>query len=436
LTFIPTRPDQKLFGASRLHYAWIITAVTFVVMLLTAGVRTAPGILIVPLEGEFHWSRSTISLAVGINLLVYGAVGPFAAAIMDRFGVRRTMSLALAATGIGVALTPTMTQSWQLLLLWGVVVGLGTGFLGWYLSAYIATRWFRARQGVVMGVLIAASAAGQLVFLPAMAWVTTDAGWRSMSLMLAAVVIGFVPMLAWLMRDRPEDVGLLPYGGTREDRPATPAGNPAAVAFRALADGARSRDFWLLAGSYFVCGASTNGLISTHLIPACIDHGLSEVAGAGLLATTGVFAFIGGTASGWLSDRWDNRFLLFWYFGLRGLSLMYLPFALDLSLSGLSLFAVFYGLDWIATGPPTARLMSGVVGNERTGMMIAWINVIHQVGGAGAAYLGGLSRISFGSYLEAFMFSGVLCIGAALMVLFIGSQRRPQEPAGVPMPVG
>jgi predicted MFS family arabinose efflux permease len=244
-----------------------------------------------------------------------------------------------------------------------------------------------------------------------------------------------VPIVAWMMRDRPEDLGLLPYGGTREDRSATPAGNPAAVAFRALADGARSRDFWLLTGSYFVCGASTNGLISTHLIPACVDHGLSEVAGASLLATTGVFAFIGGTASGWLSDRWDNRFLLFWYYGLRGLSLMYLPFAFGLSLSGLSLFAVFYGLDWIATGAPTARLMSGVVGNERTGMMIAWINVIHQVGGAGAAYLGGLSRISFGSYLEAFMFSGLLCIGAALMVLFIGSQRRPQEPVAVPVPV-
>jgi predicted MFS family arabinose efflux permease len=206
------------------------------------------------------------------------------------------------------------------------------------------------------------------------------------------------------------------------------------VAFRALADGARSRDFWLLAGSYFVCGASTNGLISTHLIPACVDHGLTEIAAAGLLATTGVFAFVGGTLSGWLSDRWDNRFLLFWYYGLRGLSLLYLPFALDQPVAGLSLFAVFYGLDWIATGPPTARLMSGVVGPERTGMMIAWVTMIHQVGGAGAAYFGGVLRISFGTYREAFMLAGLLCIVAALMVLFIGAGRRRREPTAAALP--
>ena len=418
MTAIPSRIDFK-----RLHYAWVIAALVFVVALLTAGVRAAPGVLIVPFETEFGWSRATISFAIGINLLLYGLVGPFAAAIMDRFGVRRTMSLALAATGCGVALTPAMQETWQLLLLWGVIVGFATGFLGWYLSAYIATRWFHTRQGVVMGVLTASNAAGQLVFLPTMAWLTANAGWRIMSLVLTAVVIGFVPILFWLMRDRPEDLGLAPYGATHAEPTTAAAGNPIATAFRALADGARSRDFWLLAGSYFVCGASTNGLISTHLIPACVDHGLTEVAGASLLATTGLFAFIGGTASGWLSDRWDNRILLFWYYGLRGLSLMYLPFAFDMSFYGLSLFSVFYGLDWIATGPPTARLMSGVVGSARTGIMIAWITVIHQVGGAGAAYLGGAFRISFGTYLEAFILSGLLCIGAALAVLFIGSGR-------------
>ena len=424
---------QLRAGAGRLHYAWIIVGVTFVVALVTAGVRAAPGVLIVPLEHEFHWSRATISFAVGVNLLLYGAVGPFAAAIMDRFGVRRTMSLALAVTGLGVALTPAMREVWQLLLLWGVIVGLGTGFLGWYLSAYIATRWFRARQGVVMGLLTASNAAGQLVFLPAMAWLTADAGWRITSFALTFVVIGFVPVLLWLMRDRPDDVGLTPYGSTEADPVAAPTGNPIAAAFRALSEGARSRDFWLLAGSYFVCGASTNGLISTHLIPACVDHGLTEIAGASLLATTGLFAFVGGTASGWLSDRWDNRYLLFWYYGLRGLSLLYLPFAFDMSFYGLTLFSVFYGLDWIATGPPTARLMAGVVGIERTGIMIAWITVIHQIGGAGAAFLGGALRISFGTYLEAFMLSGSLCIGAALMVLFIGVGRTDRgEAAGVP----
>jgi sugar phosphate permease len=427
LTVLPTR-----LAAGRLHYAWVIAGLVFVVALLTAGVRAAPGVLIVPFEAEFGWSRATISFAIGVNLLLYGAVGPFAAAIMDRFGVRRTMSLALVVTACGVALTPTMHETWQLLLLWGVVVGLGTGFLGWYLSAYIAARWFRTRQGVVMGVLTAANAAGQLVFLPTMAWLTANAGWRVMSLALTVVVISFIPILLWLMRDRPEDLGLAPYGATHAEQATAAAGNPITAAFRALAEGARSRDFWLLAGSYFVCGASTNGLISTHLIPACVDHGLTEVAGASLLATTGLFAFIGGTASGWLSDRWDNRILLFWYYGLRGLSLMYLPFAFDMSFYGLSLFSVFYGLDWIATGPPTARLMSSVVGSARTGIMIAWITVIHQVGGAGAAYLGGALRISFGTYLEAFIISGLLCIGAALAVLFIGSGRRGGEPVVYP----
>src|SRR5207237_1609760 len=249
-------------------------------------------------------------------------------------------------------------------------------FIAAYRAACSAVRWFKERQCVVIGLLTAANAAGQLVFLPTMAALATSAGWRIMSLTLAVIVMVFVPLLWWLMRERPEDLGLAPYGDTRAPRagPAPrPTGNPIAVTFRALGDGARSVDFWLIAGSYFVCGASTNGLISTHLIPACVDHGLTEIAGAGLLAATGVFAFLGGTASGWLSDRWDNRFLLFWYYGLRGLSLMYLPFAFDMSFYGLSLFSIFYGLDWIATGPPTARLVSGIVGLERPGMMIGSI---------------------------------------------------------------
>ncbi len=425
MTAVPVR-----LAASRLHYAWVIAAVTFVVAMLTAGVRAAPGVLIVPFEQEFHWSRATISFAIGVNLLLYGVIGPFAAALMDRFGVRRTMTLALAATAIGVALSPAMQQAWQLVLLWGVVVGIGCGFIGAYLAAYVTARWFKQRQGVVIGVLTAANAAGQLVFLPSLAAIVEAAGWRVMSLTLAATLMLFAPFVAWLMRNRPEDLGIPAYGATHvAAAPPPPAGNPFAVTFRALAEGAGSRDFWLIAGGYFVCGASTNGLIGTHLIPACVDHGLSEVVGAGLLATTGVFAFIGGTASGWLSDRCDNRYLLFWYYGLRGLSLMYLPFAFDMSFYGLSLFSVFYGLDWIASVPPTVRLLTRVVGTERIGIMVAWITVIHQVGGASAAFLGGVLRIGFGTYLEAFMLSGLLCIGAALMVLFIGVSGQREEPS-------
>jgi predicted MFS family arabinose efflux permease len=230
------------------------------------------------------------------------------------------------------------------------------------------------------------------------------------------------------MRNRPEDLGLARYGDESRLRPAAiPEGNPVAVAFRALGTGVRSRDFWLIAGGYFVCGATTNGLIGTHLIPACVDHGLSEVAGAGLLAATGVFALAGGTISGWLSDRWDNRLLLFSYYGLRGLSLLYLPFALDMSLYGLPAFSMVYGLDWIASAPPTVRLLSGVVGSQRIGIMVAWITVIHQIGSASAAYFAGLLRITFDTYFEAFIFSGLLLIAAAIMVLFIGVGRNGRE---------
>src|SRR5690242_10286314 len=420
---------------AKLHYAWVIAGATFVVLLLTAGIRAAPGVLIVPLENEFHWSRSTISFAIGVNLLLYGLVGPFAAALIDRFGVRRTVVAALVVTAAAVALTPATREAWQLILLWGVVVGASCGVIGNFLAAFIATRWFRVHQGLVIGVLTAANAAGQLIFLPTMASLATHGGWRMMSLVLAGSVLIFVPLIALLMRNRPEDLGLAAYGEIGGPRAAPAAeGKPLTAAFHAFGDSARSRDFWLIAGSYFVCGASTNGLIGTHLIPACVDHGLAEVTGAGLLAATGIFSFIGGTLSGWLSDRWDNRLLLAWYYGLRGLSLLYLPFAFDMSVYGLSLFSIFYGLDWIAGVPPTVRLLTRVVGRERIGIMVAWITVIHQVGGAAAAYLGGVLRISFGTYLEAFLLAGLLCFAATAMALSIGAGGRRAEPARDPVP--
>ena len=414
---------------TRLHYGWVVVAVSFVLILITAGVRAAPGVLIVPFEEEFHWSRATISFAIGVNLLLYGAIGPFAAAAMDRFGVRRTMCLSLLATAAAVALSPLMREAWQLILLWGVVVGIACGFVGAYLSAYIAARWFQARRGLVVGVLTAANAAGQLVFLPSMAAVVSHAGWRVMSMALGVVLVAFIPVLILWMRERPEQLGLGQYGDPRGPQPAPRLqGNPVAVAFRALGDGVHSRDFWLISGGYFVCGASTNGLIGTHLIPACVDHGLTEVVGAGLLAATGVFSFLGGTLSGWLSDRFDNRYLLFWYYLLRGLSLMYLPFAFDMSFFGLSLFMVIYGLDWIASAAPTTQLLAGVVGPERTGIMVAWITVIHQIGGATSAYLAGVLRISYGSYMQAFILASLLCFVAAVMVLFIGAGGRRKRP--------
>ena len=408
----------------RLHYAWIVAAVTFGVLLLAAGVRSTPGVLIVPLEQEFGWSRATISFAVAVNIFLYGLAGPFAAAVLERFGVRRTMVVSLAIIATGVALTPLMRQSWQLVALWGVVVGTGTGVTALVLGATIASRWFSQRRGLVMGVLTASTATGQLIFLPVLAHLATTYGWRSVSLTVAAVAVAMIVPVALLVRDRPSDLGLAPYGGT-EVLPTPPRGeNPALRALRVLRDAVRYRDFWLRSGSFFICGASTNGLIATHLIPACVDHGIPEVTAAGLLAAMGVFDFFGTTLSGWLSDRWDSRALLAWYYGLRGISLLFLPFAFDYSFWGLSVFAVFYGLDWIATVPPTVRLTAQTFGEDNVPVYFGWIAATHQLGAATAAWAAGALRVGTGDYLSAFMSAGALCLVASVMVTFIGAQKR------------
>ncbi len=417
----------------KLHYAWVVAAVTFLTLLAAAGVRATPGVLIVPLETEFGWSRATISFAVGINIFLYGLIGPFAAAVMDRFGLRRTMLAALALIAAGVALTPLMTHPWQLVLLWGVVVGTGSGATALVLGATVAARWFAVRRGLVMGVLTASTATGQLVFLPFLASLAVNHGWRMASLAVAVVAGAMIPVVALLMRDRPGDLGLVPYGAEPGVvPPAAARGNPAITALLTLRDGLRARDFWLLAGSFFICGASTYGLIGTHLIPACVDHGIPEVTGATLLAVMGIFDFIGTTLSGWLSDRWDNRVLLAWYYGLRGLSLMYLPFAFGASFYGLPLFAVFYGLDWIATVPPTLRLTAQIFGAARGPIMFGWIVAAHQLGAAIAAFGAGALRTALGTYFEAFMLAGMMCLGAALIVLLIGRGRSVGLPAPVP----
>jgi len=414
---------------SRFHYGWIVVGVTFCVLLVGAGVRSTPGILMVPFEDEFHWSRATISFAVAVSLGLYGVMGPFAAAFMERFGLRRTMVSALALLATGVVLTTLMRESWQLVLLWGVVVGMGAGVIANVLGAVVATRWFTARRGLVIGLLTGSAAAGQLIFLPTFASVTTHFGWRTTVLVIAAAALMLIPLVALLMRERPQDVGLVPYGETGAPKPAAaPAvGNPIMLSLRTLAEAARKRDFWLLAGSFFCCGASTNGLIGTHLIPACLDNGIPEVTSAGLLAAMGMFNILGTTGSGWLSDRVDNRILLAVYYSLRGLSLVYLPFSF-VSFYGLGLFAVFYGLDWIATVPPTVRLIGTSFGREKSGIAYGWVFAAHQVGASSAAYFAGLMRADLGSYLEAFIVSGLICISAAVMVMFIGvdwGRRRP-----------
>ncbi|MCC6776122.1 MAG: MFS transporter [Hyphomicrobiales bacterium] len=423
---------DRMLRWSKPHYAWIVAAVAFTTMLVAAGVRASPGILVVPLENEFGWSRGIISLAVGLNILLYGATGPFVAALMNRFGVRRMMLFALTMIGTGVALTPFMQQSWQLVGLWGVVVGVGAGTTANVLAVTVAARWFTKHRGLVTGLMLSATATGQLMFLPLLAAISTSAGWRMVSVTVAACALGLLPFVWLLMRDHPQDMGLAPYGDTEAPKPVPPAtGNPVHEAFAALRDGLRSRDYLLLAASFFVCGASTNGLIGTHLIPACIDNGIPEVAGASMLASMAIFNFMGTTASGWLSDRVDNRALLSIYYSLRGLSLLILPFSFG-NFYSLTLFVAFYGLDWFATVPPTVRITIRLFGRERSPIMFGWLMCAHQIGGASAAFFAGVLRMELGTYLQAFIISGLLCLVAAVVVLLIG--LKPGAPEGKPAP--
>ena len=424
---------MQRWAAGRVHYAWVVFGVTFLTLVAGAGIRSTPGVLIVPLEQEFHWNRATISVAVTVNLVLFGLCGPFAAALMDRFGVRRVVVTALAAIGTGAGLTVFIREPWQLYLLWGVVVGTGAGAMATVLAATVATRWFAARRGLVVGVLTAAGATGQLVFLPGLAGLAVSHGWRWASLAVASATLLALPLVAVLMRDRPSDVGLSRYGAGPEDPVAAPPGNPARNAIAALGEALRTRAFWFLGGSFLICGATTNGLIGTHLIPASVDHGIAEVTAAGLLAVIGVFDIVGTTASGWLTDRVDSRWLLFWYYTLRGGSLLLLPFVLGTSGFGLAAFVVFYGLDWVATVPPTIALTATNFGPGRAGIVYGWIFACHQLGAGLAAFAAGAIRTWLGDYQVALVAAGVLCLLAAGMVLRIGGRPVRSVP---PLRVG
>ena len=410
-----------------LHYAWVVARVTFVILLVTAGVRATPGVLMVSLESEFGWSRTSISAAVAINIALFGLIGPFAASVIDRWGLRRIVLAAVALLGVSVALTTRMRTEWELMLLWGVLVGTGTGVTSMVLAAIVANRWFDARRGLVLGVLSAANATGQLIFLPMLASLVTARGWRSATLLVgAACAVVFVLVLVF-MRDRPEDVGLLRYG----QHPATASisARPPLAPVQALRHAAGSRAFWVLAGTFFICGASTNGLIGTHLIAACHDHGIAEIRSAQLLAMMGVFDIIGTTASGWLTDRYSSRHLLFGYYSLRGVSLLFLPFTLQDGGAALPWFAVFYGLDWIATVPPTVRLTSEAFGRENTGVVYGWISASHQLGASLAAFGAGAIRTALGDYQLAFWIAGALCVVAGTAFLTIGRHAFRKSPA-------
>jgi len=410
----------------RIHYAWVVAAAVFAVLLCAAGVRATPSVFIVPLEREFGWSRALISGAVSLNLVLYGLVGPFAAALMQTLGIRRTILISLTLIAAGVSLTHFMNAPWQLFLFWGLLVGLGTGTTAMVLGATVVQRWFVAHRGLVMGILTASTATGQLIFLPLLAAQVEHRGWRFVSLLVAGVAALLIPLVALLVRDRPSDVGARPYGASSDAEQVVSAPtNPLTHALGALGRASRHRDFWLLAGSFFICGATTNGLVGTHLVPACMDHGIPEVRAAGLLAMMGIFDLVGTTTSGWLSDRFDNRWLLFWYYGLRGLALLFLPSAFDMQMFGLPIFAVFYGLDWIATVPPTVRLTTQTVGPADGPIAFGWVVAAHQVGAGIGALGAGVIRTSLSTYTPAWISAGLICIAASVLVLRI--HRGPRS---------
>ncbi|WP_369259000.1 MFS transporter [Geodermatophilus amargosae] len=416
---------------ARIHPAWWVAAVTFLALVGAAAFRAVPGVLIDPLRAEFGWSVSTISAAVAVNMALYGLTAPFAAALMERFGIRRVVVGALLLTAVGSGLTVFMTASWQLVLLWGFAVGLGTGSMALSLVATVTGRWFVARRGLVSGILTAGGATGQLVFLPVVAAVAqTSGGWRAASLGTTAAALAVVPLVAWLLRDRPRDVGAVPYGGTAADDVDPVRTGAARTALRGLAEASRSRPFWLLAAGFLICGASTNGLVQPHFIPAAHDHGMPVTTAASLLAVVGIFDIAGTVFSGWLTDRVDPRVLLLAYYALRGFSLFLLPplFGPDLHVSMVA-FIVFYGLDWVATVPPTLALCREHFG-ARAPVVFGWVFASHQIGSALAAFGGGVIRDVTGSYDLAWFGAGALCLVAAALSMSI--RRRPVPPETPP----
>lgn len=415
-------------GRRNIHYGWVMVAVTFLTALVSAGTVGAPGVFIVPLQQEFGWSTAEISSALSIRFILFGLMAPFAAALLNRYGLRNITLLAQLIVVSALLGSLAMTKVWHLMLLWGVIIGIGTGMTALVLGATIAARWFAARRGLVVGILTASVATGQLVFLPLIASLTEKLGWRiALGLVCVALCVSASAVLM-LMRDRPSDLGLRPFGDTGTDPIVAPAPVTTPIltaALGTLRDASRVPVFWMLFATFFICGASTNGLVQVHLIPMCLDFGIPQVQAASLLAAMGIFDFFGTIVSGWLSDRYDNRWLLFWYYGLRGLSLLFLPFT-DFSFYGLSLFAMFYGLDWIATVPPTVRLTAQRFGPERANLVFGWVFAGHQLGAGTAAFGAGLSRTLLASYLPAFFIAGALCIIAALLAISIAKHVKPQ----------
>jgi predicted MFS family arabinose efflux permease len=424
---VTTRPTSS-------RYPIVISAVAFLVLIVVAGIRSASGVLLVPLEQSMGWSVAAISVAIAINVALYGAVGPFAAAFMEQLGVRRMILIALALMAISTSASTFVMTPAQLALTWGVGVGLGIGVVSMVFAAVISTRWFAKGRGLVYGALTGAAAAGQLIFLPLLAWTAQTYGWRMVGFVCAGIaLLVAIPVAIW-MRDRPESMGIARYGedaSTMVDKAGLRhSTNPLRNTFAVLGRASRSRDFWLVAGTFFICGATTNGYIGTHFMAICGDVGISQVHAAGLVAVIGVFSMLGSTGAGWLSDRYASRYLLFTFYGLRGISLFLLPLAIGGVNQAyiLPAFIAFYGLDWLATGAPNMRALTEALGKEDTPIAFGWIGVSHQIGAGLSTLLAGIIRTQTGSYDLTFSLYGTLCIVAALAALGIGAGHRTRTP--------
>lgn len=413
-------------GLKRIHYSWIILFIAFFSIIVAGIVRSSSGVLIVPFENDFGWERSTISFAFAISLLLYGLSGPFMATLIEVIGLKKMMILAMTTLLVGVLLTFFMVKPWQLVLIWGIIIGLGSGLFLTVLSPYIANKWFEKRRGLALGILTASTATGQLILLPLLAMIVETQSWKwAMGQILILSVI-MLAIILLFMKNSPKEVGLLPYGLEEESHVVQidQKKNPISIAFHTLYEAVKVKEFWLLAGSFFICGLSTSGLIGTHFISYCIGFGFAAVTAASMLSLMGMFDLIGTTLSGWLSDRFDNRWLLFWYYSLRGASLLFLPFALsEGSFTLLIIFSVFYGLDWIATVPPTVNISRQIFGIEKSVVVYGWIFAAHQLGAAVAAGGAGMIYKMFNSYSWAFALAGMFCLLASLFIIVIKKQR-------------
>lgn len=404
--------------ASRLHYAWIVTAVTFLALLAASAVRAAPGVIIIPLEQEFGWDRASISLAVAISIITFGLGGPVGGTLVERIGPRRALLSGLGCIALGLFFLRSLAELWQLHLIWGVLVGVGTGIASQVTGATVAHRWFRTQRGLVIGLFGAATSVGQLIFVPTMMSLTASDGWRTgITLMLVACVAVAVPVLI-LMRDRPQDIGARAFG---EGATVSAAERAADLRRTPLRAALGTRDFWLLAGSFFICGYTSNGLVGTHLIPHAVEHGFTTVTSATAVGVMGSMNIVGTLASGWFSDRYDNRKLLAAYYGFRAISLFALPLIYEAQ--WLYAFAVLYGLDWIATVPPTANLVAQIYGRASLGVIYGWIFFSHMVGAGVAAYAGGYFRTVLGDYHLMFLSAGILGLIAVSLAMRITSPQ-------------